>query len=144
MTKRSWSYNYENASASRGEAETPMHGNAWVGRDKALRRLIRRGHDVNVLDDTGESPLHGAASCGQATVVALLLCNGADPNIHASDTGFTPLHWASGWGNLSAVRALVRGGADVRATDKQGRTAHDVAEQHNRPKIAAWLRRHGA
>ena len=120
-----------------------MHGNAWVGSDKALRRLIRRGHDVNVLDDTGESPLHGAASSGQATVVRLLLRNGADPNIHASDTGMTPLHWASGWGNLSVVRALVEGGANILATDKKGRTAYEIATQHEKPRIATWLRQRG-
>ena len=136
--------NYEGASAARGEAETPMHGNAWVGGDKALRRLIRRGHDVNVLDDTGESPLHGAASCGQATVVRLLLRHGASPNIPASDTGLTPLHWACGWGNLGTVRALVKGGANLQAKDNRGYTPGELALLQNRPAIAAWLHRFGA
>lgn len=121
-----------------------MHGNAWIGGDKALRRLIRRGHDVNALDDIGESPLHGAASHGHATVVRLLLKNGADPNIAAEDSGLTPLHWACGWGTLSVVRALVRGGADVRVKDKLGHTPQDLALQHNRPVIARWLQRHGS
>jgi len=119
-----------------------MHGNAWTGGDKALKRLVRRGHDVNVLDDTGESPLHGAAASGHSTVVRLLLKLGANPNIAANDTGLTPLHWASGSGNLSAVRALVRGGADMQTKDKMGRTPQDLALQHNRPTIAHWLQQH--
>ena len=43
---------YESAKASDGAAETPMHGNAWVGNHRAVRRLLRKGRNVNVLDST--------------------------------------------------------------------------------------------
>lgn len=140
MSKPHRPTSYENASGKRGEPETPMHGEAWVGAHKRLRRLIRQGHDVDALDDTGESPLHGAASHGNATALRVLLRAGADPNMHATDTGMTPLHWACGWGGLAAVRALVRHGADVDAKDHKDRTPEQVALEHGKAGVAEWLR----
>lgn len=133
---------YENANASDGAAETPVHGNAWVGNHRAVRRLLRKGWSVNVLDSTGESPLHGACASGRATVVSVLLANGADPNIQAMDTGNTPLHWACGWdGALGIVRSLLKAGASQDLTNASGEKPIDIARRFGRGKIVDLLDR---
>ena len=136
---------YENAQASEGAAETPMHGNAWEGNNRAIRRLLRKGWSANILDSTGESPLHGACSWGQATVVRTLLASGADPNIQAIDTGYTPLHWACGWdGTLGIVRCLLKAGAKTDLTNASGDKPVDIAKKFGRKKTVDLLSRHVA
>lgn len=128
------------ASGLQGEAETLLHGHAWHGDGRPIRRLVRQGHDVNVRDDAGESPLHGACAWGQRTTVRLLLALGADPTITSTDGArMTPLHWAASHGNAGVVRALLRAGADRHARDAQGNTPAMRARARGRTKIADLL-----
>jgi ankyrin repeat protein len=127
-------------SGPRGEAETPLHGFAWCGQWRQIRRLVRKGHDVDVRDDIGETPLHGAAASGRCTTVRMLLKLGADPNATSTEgLGMTPLHWAAGWGNLGTVRALLRAGADRSARNGAGRTPAEEALGRGNSRIAVWL-----
>ena len=128
------------ASGLRGEAQTLLHSLAWNAERRAIRRVVRRGHDVDVTDDAGETPLHGAAAWGHCTTVRELLALGADPNIASTDgAAMTPLHWAASHGNLGVVRALVRAGGDVHRRDARGRTASMRAKEYGNAAIARWL-----
>lgn len=130
----------ERPSGARGEAETPTHGFAWCGQWRQIRRLARKGQDVNVRDDIGETPLHGAAVGGHRTTVRVLLALGANPNIASTEgLAMTPLHWAAGWGNVGTVRALERAGADCRARNGAGRTPAEEALGRGKLRNAVWL-----
>ena len=59
--------------------------NVWYAADdgdyKECETLIRRGADVNDLDEHHHTPLYRAAIGGHLDVSKLLLDHGADPNI---------------------------------------------------------------
>lgn len=124
--------------AQDGQAETPLHEAGWAGDVEKARRLIAHGADVNHIDSAGETALHGAAAWGHARMVEFLLSAGARFDIPGT-TGLTPLHWAAGWGNLETVRVLVQAGADVSARNEFGSTPADVALEHRKSDIAAYL-----
>jgi len=127
--------------ALEGAAETPLHEAAWRGEIEIARALVASGANVNHIDSAGETALHGAAACGHAFMVKFLISAGAEINLHAEATrGFTPLHWAAGWGNLETAKVLVEAGAIVSAKDAFGLTAEEIALEHNRNDISAYLR----
>ena len=129
----------EELTARDGAAETPLHGAAWGGDVKEAKALVAAGADVNHVDTAGETPIHGAAAWGKAEMVAYLVSVGARIDIPGT-TGLTPLHWAAGWGNLETVRVLVDAGADPKALNDFGRTAEEVALEHGKSGVAAFLR----
>lgn len=55
--------------------------------------------------------------------------------------GLTPLHAAVRAKSLPLVQLLVQGGANVRAVDREGRTAAQVAAGDGAAGMAAWLLR---
>jgi ankyrin repeat protein len=122
-----------------GAAETPLHGAAWGGDVKEARDLVTAGADVNHVDTAGETPIHGAAAWGRTEMVAYLISAGARIDIPGT-TGLTPLHWAAGWGNLETVKVLLEAGADPKALNDFGHTAAQVALEHRRSDVAAFLR----
>jgi ankyrin repeat protein len=125
---------------SEGAAQTLMHAFAWNNEHRGLRRLARRGGDVNVVDDSGESPLHGAAAIGCTTSVRELIRLGARADIAAAGSqAYTPLHWAAKYGHLGVIRALVRAGAPLDARDAEGYTPQDVARIYKEPRAERWL-----
>ena len=69
---------------------TPLLRAAVAGRAEAVELLIRRGADVNVVDQARSTPLHAAAFLGHEKTVHALVQNGA--NVNAANTrGETPL-----------------------------------------------------
>lgn len=130
------------ASGLRGEAQTLLHSLAWNAERRAIRRVVRRGHDVDVTDDAGETPLHGAAAWGHCTTVRELLALGADPNIASTDgAAMTPLHWAASHGNLGVVRALfARVAMSTGATRAGARPRCERRNTATRPSRGGWTR----
>jgi hypothetical protein len=90
----------------------------WDGDTDRVRKLLRKGANVNARNEYGWTPLHWAALYGHADVVRLLLEHGAEVNAR-DENGQTPLHEAASWG---VVRLLPHHGADVNTRDKGGRT----------------------
>jgi ankyrin repeat protein len=105
------------------------------------KALVAGGADVNHIDTAGVTPIHGAAAWGRAEMVAYLISVGAKIDIPGT-TGLTPLHWAAGWGNLETVKVLVRSGANLKALNDSGRTPVQVALEHHKAEVAAFLRTH--
>ncbi|MDD9899980.1 MAG: ankyrin repeat domain-containing protein [Alphaproteobacteria bacterium] len=70
---------------------SPRWGGEYVytGKVSTVKKLIKWGADVNVVDTHGETPLHYAARAGFGRVVSLLLRAGADPGV-ADKRGNTP------------------------------------------------------
>lgn len=84
--------------------------------------LIRRGADVNLLDEDQCTGLEFAAKSGNLNLVKALLDAGAV--IDSRDRGGrTPLMWAASRGNKEVLELLIERGADVNARDTRNRTA---------------------
>jgi hypothetical protein len=78
--------------------------------------------------------LHDGSSNGMTECCKLLIAAGCD--IHARDLeGETALHGAADGGHEDTVQMLLTSGVPVEAVSKKGRTARDVAEARNFPKI---------
>ena len=76
--------------------------------------LLRRGAQVDCVDNTDETPLDKSIHKGNLSVTALLLTAGADPK-QASKAGITPLHRAAYEGRTEIARLLLAQGVQVNA-----------------------------
>ena len=77
-----------------GSFRTPLWWAAHEGHEAAVRLLLDRGADPNVLDEDHESPLLRACYGGSESVVRLLVCCDADPTL-PNRQGQTALHFAA-------------------------------------------------
>jgi beta-lactamase regulating signal transducer with metallopeptidase domain len=93
-------------------ASSPLIGAAREGRLDAVRLLLERGADPNLLAPFDESALIHAAAEGHVDIVSLLLDRGASID-HPAKWGDNALHRASANGHLEVVKRLVARGADV-------------------------------
>jgi len=128
--------------ASLGEGTTPFLRAAKAVDLSMMRTLLALGADPTMTkkDRTNAAmlvaagqvfnlgPATGPAVTRQTTIDALRLCldNGVDINAF-NTTGQTALHIAAGRGLDEVVKFLAESGAKLTRTDKQGRTALDVA-----------------
>ena len=83
---------------------------------KLLSYAIKKGAEINVLDEYNFSPLHRAVETGNLDVVKVLVENGADVNISSQGKGRgTPIMWiAKIEGNPDIARYLIDKGADLK------------------------------
>jgi ankyrin repeat protein len=107
---------------------------AAAGRTEVVRRLIQRGADVDLPDQTGKSPLMVAVLMNHPDTVGLLLAAGADVN-HRDHVGATALFYAAEAGLFEMAEQLVKGGADSQLSDNRGLTPRQVGEAKSFPKI---------
>ncbi|KAH9169145.1 ankyrin repeat-containing domain protein [Lactarius sanguifluus] len=120
----------------------------------AVQFLLRRGANVNAVEEHFWTPLHIAAERGCLKVAQMLLEHGAEVDCR-NDKGQTPLHLVSYRksgdyeGEREGERAilaqiLVERGADVMAQDEDKATPLHFASCNARTKIAQLLLDHGA
>jgi hypothetical protein len=105
-----------------------------TNRRDVVRFLLSRGLDVN---DEYMKLLHSSVWAGQWFATVLLLDCGADVDVRATDRRRTPLMRAADRtrsvraevmpAHLAMVRLLLSRGADVRAKDRMGHQAHQIA-----------------
>jgi ankyrin repeat protein len=105
-----------------------------AGRTEVVGRLIQRGADINLPDQTGKSPLMVAVLMNHPDTVGLLLAAGADVN-HRDHGGATALFYAAEAGLFEMAEQLVKGGADSQLSDNRGLTPRQVGEAKSFPKI---------
>ncbi|NOS68375.1 MAG: hypothetical protein HOP33_00395 [Verrucomicrobia bacterium] len=111
-----------------------------------MEELIKAGadpnhHESDNLDDLmsrGYVPLH--VTCIKPDATRVLLKAGADPNRQYFLTKDTPLHRAAKHGSLEVVEMLVEAGADISITNKEGKTAEQMAKRHGHKEIVEFLR----
>jgi beta-lactamase regulating signal transducer with metallopeptidase domain len=101
-----------NCTVEIGEFGSPLTAAAYKGRPDAVRLLLDRGADPNLVGNS--TPLINAAAAGHVEIVSLLLDRGA--NIDQITPGNqNALIRASEKGRLEIVKLLVARGADVNA-----------------------------
>ena len=95
---------------------------------EALRVLLGKGVNPNIVFLDGTTVLHAAAGMGKLECVRLLLKHGADPNI-LSPRG-NALHFALYADRPDIVQLLLDNDADVDAKDSGGHTPLDRAREN--------------
>ena len=112
-----------------------------VHNNTIIELLVKHGADVNLSAAVfGQSLLQEAITNGNAPIAQFLIKSGANV---AHKGGFhedTPLHCAAKRGYLETTRMLISAGADPLCEDEQGKTALDIAVEHNRTEVARFLR----
>jgi len=113
-----------------------------------MEYLIRKGADVNAVNDWDQTPLHQVSWQlwhRDASAAELLIARGADPE-HEDNRRYTPLHIAVRHGNFPVVELLLRKGANVEGSpDDQSPLLTTVyAEYDNPEKMAQLLIDYGA
>jgi ankyrin repeat protein len=110
-----------------------------------VEMLINAGADVTVLDPSGQTVLYWAVGANYlfrhevVEILEILLANGAD--INGQDIwGETPLIRAVRFKNTHAIMTLIERGADPTIKENEGRTALDLANEHEelRATEAYW------
>jgi ankyrin repeat protein len=91
-----------------------------------IKALLKRGADVNVVDEQGLTPLHLALVRGHADAARLMLQVDVNPAV-TDQWGRTVLHLACELGKEDIVDLLLRKKANVAASDKAGLTPLHVA-----------------
>ncbi len=75
-----------------------------------VKKLIKEGADVNVVDKYGKTALHKASYWGYSKIVKMLIEKGADVNM-VDEYEITALYWASFEGHSEIVKMLEKAGA---------------------------------
>ncbi len=123
---------------------TALHEAAWQGSEKMAYLLIEAKADVEAGDEDGNTVLHEVVTkgCKSIPIVDLLLARGADINTHYGGEKATVLHHAAIQGNIMMVRYLLQKGARITATDIDGMTALDWAEDQGHEAMIFFLSRY--
>ena len=158
-----------NAKAKDASGGPPLHWAVGLGRVGIAKLLIQAGAKVNATDNGRTAALLVAAVVGRTDLAELLLASGADIK-SANAEGSTALHAAAFFCRTDTVTRLLKKGADVNAKNRRSETPLDTVAapwsealsdlykyignllkmeldlkriQAARPKIAAFLRKHG-
>jgi hypothetical protein len=102
--------------------------------------LITKGADPSEVDDDGISALAWAAIGNRVNTFQTLLSRGAKVN-SIDKHGMTPLLYAASidYGDTSIIEKLIAAGADLKAKNKDGLTALDLAKNYNHSAIVSLL-----
>lgn len=79
-----------------------------------VQKLLDKGADVSLVDDSSYTALHIAAIAGHTGVVKLLLDAGANPSEVVGTSGLTALDFAISGNYVDAVRLLLDAGCEIR------------------------------
>mmetsp|Transcript_128622 Transcript_128622/g.235802 ORF Transcript_128622/g.235802 Transcript_128622/m.235802 type:complete len:359 (+) Transcript_128622:56-1132(+) len=107
---------------------------AKSGNMDAVAKILDAGYVANHPDQSGCTAMHIAAQAGHAKVVEALLAAGGNSASVTKAAKMTPLHLAAKSMNREVLEVLVPR-SNVKVTDKNGRTAADLAKGD----VKEWL-----
>jgi hypothetical protein len=104
-----------------------------------MELLLKHGADPNATNRFGATPLQMGLHNQHSKTLELLLKAGADPNA-LNRNGATPLHTAAvSPSSQNALRLLWQHGARLDITNRQGKTALDMAHQYKQTNAIEFL-----
>jgi ankyrin repeat protein len=113
------------------DGDTPLHVAIKLDSYFFVKRLLKKGADVNLKNDIGETPLHSACEKRLLEHVGRLFKfhPELDPNVKNAN-GETALHYAAKSSNnnsngINCCKFLISKGADVNVQDNQGKKPSD-------------------
>ncbi|KAM6970092.1 uncharacterized protein tex14 [Aplochiton taeniatus] len=107
-----------------------------------IEKLLKKGVDVDCVNNLGQTPLFCASLLGFIHVTELLLQYGANPN-HRCEDQSTPLHAAVFSSNPWLLSGLLDAGGDLRLHDHKGKSPKDWAQagaQENSARMLEFLK----
>jgi ankyrin repeat protein len=118
----------------------PLTLATFEGDSALVEYLIGRGANPNDVDDDGISALGWAALGNHADIVQALVARGAKVD-QLDKHGMTPLLYAASidFGDTVVLEKLIASGADLKAKNRQGMTALDLAKKYNHAMAASLL-----
>ena len=126
------------------DGTTALHWAAHHGDVELVRRLIRAGAKVDVVNDFGATPMSEAAVLADAVLLGALVEGGASVESPNAD-GQTALMIVARTSRVDAARVLLQHGANVNAVEKwRGQTALMWAAAQSQPAMVRALIAAGA
>ena len=132
-----------NADISNDEESKSLHSALRSGCLDEVHRLLKRGADVNELDEKFQTPLDVTSKDGQLEIARILIENGADVN-SLDNTGWSPLHWATRYGHIDVVRLLLDNGSNVNVAERRNFTPLHTASANGHFEMVRSLVERGA
>ncbi|MDR1123864.1 MAG: ankyrin repeat domain-containing protein, partial [Elusimicrobiota bacterium] len=132
--------NGANVKAVNKNGTTPIHAAVKNNApEEFISVLLKHSEDINARDKFGKTPLHYVES---AKMAEFFIKNGADVNVVSSVLKRTPLHEAAikRYQSEEITKVLVKAGADIKAKDKYGKTAFDLATENDNSPTALYLK----
>ncbi len=120
----------------------PLHDACSHRNVTAVKQLIHKGANVNVLDKNEYTPLHHVCFWNYFEIARLLIEHGADVNISTKKFKTTPLHFACLYAekkNSSIVELLLKNNANVNAQNFEENTPLHFAVQKEYIEIVKLL-----
>lgn len=127
---------------------TPLKVAVIAGNAKMVACLLNYGaNPLHGIDESGGVALHYislvTSNAAAIQIATSLTAHGVDIDIRDND-GWTPLMGAADRNNPAAINALLHLGASLDATNKEGKTALEIALEAGRadaaPALRAWKR----
>jgi len=120
------------------QAQTLLNSIISRGMFAVAKEMIRRGANVNTVENDGYTSIHYACLKGYNDLIHLLIEAGANLNSQ-TDIGWTPLHLATNSGHLESMRILVDAGADVSLRHHFGLSPIDMANMKDNQDMIRLL-----
>ncbi|XP_011236235.1 ankyrin repeat and SOCS box protein 3 isoform X1 [Ailuropoda melanoleuca] len=119
---------------------------AREGNVKVLRKLLKKGHSIDVADNRGWMPIHEASYHNSVECLRMLIHADSSENYIKTKTfeGFCALHLAASQGHWKIVQILLEAGADPNATTLEETTPLFLAVENGQIDVLRLLLRHGA
>jgi len=124
---------------------TPLHLLAKSRKDKTVTDLmitdfIKKGANLNVIDDKGNTPLMNAAEIGDLDRIKLLIKLGAKIE-HRELFGPTVMQKAN-WtdNNKNIIKYLLNQGADINAVGHKNSNLLANSMNHGKPEDLSWIK----
>ena len=98
---------------------------------EVVKMLIAAGGDINRVTEKKRTPLSFAIAGNNVPVVKLLIENKVDLQQRIMEEESTCLHYAAKQGFRDLCQVFIRNGVDTNATDATGKTAAELATDHD-------------